>query len=47
MSHRSRPLAALSLAVAALGVLVGATGTTSVTVTVTDLRNTKGWCAPA
>jgi len=40
--HRSRPFAALTLAAAALGVLAGATGTTSVTVTVTDLRNGKG-----
>ena len=45
MRHRSRPFAALTLAAAAGGLLLGATagGTgTSVTVTVTDLRNTKG-----
>lgn len=42
MRHRSRPLAALTLATAALGLLVGATGGTSVSVTVTDLRNAKG-----
>ena len=46
MRHRSRPFAALSLAVAAVGLLLGASGSqsggTSVTVTVTNLRNTKG-----
>ncbi|WEK45429.1 MAG: DUF2141 domain-containing protein [Candidatus Andeanibacterium colombiense] len=43
MRHRSRPLAALSLAAAALGVLLGATGGgTSVSVTVTNLRNSNG-----
>lgn len=42
MQHRSRPLAALTLATAAFGALIGATGGTSVSVTVTDLRNAKG-----
>ncbi len=42
MRHRSRPFAALSLSLAAFGALTGATTGTSVTVTVTELRNTKG-----
>ena len=42
MRHRSRPLAALTLAAAAFGVLLGAGAGTSVTVTITDLRNAKG-----
>lgn len=43
MRHGSRPLAALTLALAGAGLLVGATASgTSVTVTVTDLRNAKG-----
>ncbi|MBS1239458.1 MAG: hypothetical protein H6R45_164 [Proteobacteria bacterium] len=43
MRHRSRPLASVTLALAGAGLLIGAApGTTSVTVTVTDLRNTKG-----
>ena len=42
MQHRSRPFAALTLATAALGLLVGASAGTSVSVTVTNLRNAKG-----
>lgn len=43
MRHGSRPLAALTLALAAGTLLTGAaSGGTAVTVTVTDLRNTKG-----
>lgn len=43
MRHGSRPLAALTLALAAGTLLTGAaSGGTTVTVTVTDLRNTKG-----
>ena len=44
MRHRSRPLAALSLSLAALGLLVGASASdgVSVTVKVTNLRDTKG-----
>ena len=44
MRHRSRPLAALSLAFAGLGLLSGATapGGVTVTVKVISLRDTKG-----
>lgn len=44
MRHGSRPFAALTLAAAALCTLTGATAPsgTSITVTITDLRNTKG-----
>ena len=47
MQNRSRPFAALSLALAGAGLLIGATAggagnAASVTVTVTDLRNAKG-----
>jgi uncharacterized protein (DUF2141 family) len=44
MRHRSRPFAALGLAVASLGLLTGQTAPAGVTVTVkvTDIRNLKG-----
>ncbi len=43
MRHGSRPFAALSLALAAGTLLTGAaSGGTTVSITVTDLRNTKG-----
>ena len=42
MRHRSRLVAALSLATCGLSLLGATTPGTSVTVTVTDLRNTKG-----
>lgn len=43
MRHGSRPLAALTLALAGATLLTGATnGGTTVTITVTDLRNAKG-----